>query len=713
MNYRIGSFKIADWIVYPDLNRISGPKGEQIVGPRIMQLLVYLAQQEGGVVTREDLLTHVWDDVHVNEESITKSISILRNAFEATSEKVPVIETIRSIGYRLVLPVEFDIVNSKEKEKSSPLVRIPFRNRYAQLAIGALLIVSFVAVYAFDVLSLNTYAEPVAVSKLPGVERVPRISPDGNWMVFAWDGPGTVNYDIFIKNLETSELVQLTSGGAIDTDPIWSPDGSHIAFYRNDGENITVQSVNIETGFTNRVANANQIPDLSAMTWSPDSKYIVFSDRVSREQPFSLFILDYETGIVEKLTSPDMGLVGDLTPRFSGDNRYVAFLRGRTPSELFGDLVPAIGDIMILDLETDSLRQVTHIDTEISGLDWESGTNTILFSSIANNFIFRINKLDVEEEEFVILHETNHVIRNLSSNPKRRLMAYEQWREEVIFKKLDLNGDSFVGVNYISDSNRQWYPQLSKDETKLSYVSVLSGTSELWVKDLNSDTERQLTFLNGPVIHKPRWSPDGQWIAFCTEDKVGTQVHIISAVEENARVTTFMSDFTGRHCLPNWSEDGKSFYFRTIIDTQGSVWKARLSSDYSLVVDTTKVLDARTLLVEEKGDYLYYSKGDANGIWKFNKSTQEDTQIIPDFRAADWANWELKGQFIYYYYRDEYGRVTLMKYDLDEGTKEPVHSFLVNLPWIYAGFTYSKSENQLIFSSANNVSSEVMMMSFK
>ena len=70
------------------------------------------------------------------------------------------------------------------------------------------------------------------LTSLPGQERYPSFSPDGNQIAFAWDGGNGDNQDIYIKVVGAAVPLRLTTHPAADQKPAWSSDGRHIAFVR-------------------------------------------------------------------------------------------------------------------------------------------------------------------------------------------------------------------------------------------------------------------------------------------------------------------------------------------------------------------------------------------------------------------------------------------------------------------------------------------------
>jgi TolB-like protein/DNA-binding winged helix-turn-helix (wHTH) protein/Flp pilus assembly protein TadD len=97
-------FQIAEWIVSPKLN--SFRKNGQVIHlePKVMQVLVCLAE-ERDVVSKEKLMRRVWPDTFVTDDVLTRSISELRKVFADNPKDPKYIQTIPKGGYRLIAPV--------------------------------------------------------------------------------------------------------------------------------------------------------------------------------------------------------------------------------------------------------------------------------------------------------------------------------------------------------------------------------------------------------------------------------------------------------------------------------------------------------------------------------------------------------------------------------------------------------------------------------
>jgi DNA-binding winged helix-turn-helix (wHTH) protein len=75
------------------------------LSPKAHDVLVLLLRQAGRLVTKDELLSHVWPDTSVEEGILTVHISALRKAFGDDKRSSGYIETVSRSGYRFVAPV--------------------------------------------------------------------------------------------------------------------------------------------------------------------------------------------------------------------------------------------------------------------------------------------------------------------------------------------------------------------------------------------------------------------------------------------------------------------------------------------------------------------------------------------------------------------------------------------------------------------------------
>jgi TolB protein len=71
----------------------------------------------------------------------------------------------------------------------------------------------------------------------------PSWSPDGRYIAFTWGGAG--GYQVFVSDIGTGQLLQLTSQGRNES-PSWSPDGRHLAFQSTRSGRLEVWLMHID-----------------------------------------------------------------------------------------------------------------------------------------------------------------------------------------------------------------------------------------------------------------------------------------------------------------------------------------------------------------------------------------------------------------------------------------------------------------------------------
>jgi DNA-binding winged helix-turn-helix (wHTH) protein len=99
-------FVVGDWLVEPDLNRVSRNGRLSHVRPQLMDLLVYLARNTGRTVPHDELLSSVWPgQPYTSRTGLPRCIAELRQSLGDRARESTVIQTIPKRGYRLIASV--------------------------------------------------------------------------------------------------------------------------------------------------------------------------------------------------------------------------------------------------------------------------------------------------------------------------------------------------------------------------------------------------------------------------------------------------------------------------------------------------------------------------------------------------------------------------------------------------------------------------------
>jgi TolB-like protein/Tfp pilus assembly protein PilF len=111
------TFELGVLEVRPPTLEVVSPQGREVLQPRVMQVLIALAQAEGAVVSRDDLITSCWGGRVVGEDAITLVMAKLRK-LAARNGAAFTVETVPRVGYRLTTPE-----SSPVSEPPAPVVK--------------------------------------------------------------------------------------------------------------------------------------------------------------------------------------------------------------------------------------------------------------------------------------------------------------------------------------------------------------------------------------------------------------------------------------------------------------------------------------------------------------------------------------------------------------------------------------------------------------
>ena len=106
-------FQVADWEVDPASGWIRRGEVTRKLEPRVMELLVVLAQEPGVVLAREELEGKVWSGMVVGYDALSSAMIKLRKALGDDPHHPQYIETLPKKGYRLIASVQAIEVTTK------------------------------------------------------------------------------------------------------------------------------------------------------------------------------------------------------------------------------------------------------------------------------------------------------------------------------------------------------------------------------------------------------------------------------------------------------------------------------------------------------------------------------------------------------------------------------------------------------------------------
>ena len=98
-------FQVGIWRVRADMGSLTSNGYSRHLSPKAMEVLAYLAERQGQVVGKEELLQALWNGVFVTDDALTRCVGELRRAFQDDAREPSVIQTIPKRGYLLLAPV--------------------------------------------------------------------------------------------------------------------------------------------------------------------------------------------------------------------------------------------------------------------------------------------------------------------------------------------------------------------------------------------------------------------------------------------------------------------------------------------------------------------------------------------------------------------------------------------------------------------------------
>ena len=173
----------------------------------------------------------------------------------------------------------------------------------------------------------------VGTLPLPTTLFNPRISPDQSRLVAT--SAVTNNPGLWLAHLTRGEVARLETDAIA---PLWSPDGSRIAFTARDGFDLLVRR--IDSAEPPRLLVSDDAIKLLG-DWSPDGAEFVYT-RIDGAASFDLWIARADDGVGRPLLAT---AANEMQARISPDGRWVAYASDESGSlEVYVERYPELGE---------------------------------------------------------------------------------------------------------------------------------------------------------------------------------------------------------------------------------------------------------------------------------------------------------------------------------------------------------------------------------
>jgi Tol biopolymer transport system component/DNA-binding winged helix-turn-helix (wHTH) protein len=561
------SFLLGDWLVEPDLNRISKHGVATHLEPKAMDVLCYLAARPDSLVTAEEIISDVWGGRPMGDNPVYKAIAKLRRALDDDSDQPRYIDTVPKKGYRLIVPVVAPAV------ADSPPGRGPARRawrRFVPVVVGVAVGVLTAVVLFWK----PDYEAPTIrlVTAFAGSQTEPSYSPDGSKFAFVSEIDGYAQ--TWIGDFEGRVPRQLTFGDYPCVRPRWSPggeavicmsyasvwsvpeaggepvrlirdaanpnfsaDGRHIVFERR----YQIWVADADGGDQRRVSSIAERELPLSYRWpafAPDGERIVYFE--SDYTPLGdLWITDLDGGIPERLTmSPAIGSA----PVWSRDGRFIVYSTQRGGSR-------TLWRVEVASKKAEALL-VGSGDDDFPDISPDS--DRIIYSNTRQRMYLVASHPESKSER--ILHESRGLLVGPSLSPDRNTIAFAGEASTGSFQIFTVpvaGGLPTLLTHNPLDANA--LPQWTGDSDHLNFfharsysafarVAAAGGEVEILVPDWNWDT------ANGASM-----SPDGRTIIY---SRLTGQVPVQTLLRDvqTGEDRTFYATLE----YPRWSADGEN-----------------------------------------------------------------------------------------------------------------------------------------------------------
>ena len=415
-------------------------------------------------------------------------------------------------------------------------------------------------------LGLNLSAQPLWM-------RHNVISPQGDKIAFCYKG------DVYVVNAQGGKALQITTNAAYDSDPIWSPDGKHIAFSTDRNGNFDVYLVSAEGGVPKRITtnSATEIP----LAFSPDGKEIYFTAQIQKAAENVQFASGWITELYKVSTQggrPEQVVAVPVSSMsFDKDGKSFLYYDRKGSENIWRKhhTSSVARDVVYYNAKKKTHTILTTNVGEDRDPRYLPGYKDVVFLSERNNGSFNVYKAPADNLEQVeaVTHFKTHPVRFLSV-ANNGLLCYGYMGE--IYTQRIGGEPQKVNIEIVNDQAEE---QLLKQDFKGAGSFALSSDGkliafvsrgEVFVTGVDEyATTKQITHTP-QAERSPSFSKDGRTLVYASErDGYWNlyQATIVRKEDYNFAYATLIDekplfDNDGiERSNPDYSPDGKEIAF--------------------------------------------------------------------------------------------------------------------------------------------------------
>jgi eukaryotic-like serine/threonine-protein kinase len=463
------------------------------------------------------------------------------------------------------------------------------------------------------------------VTREPGVEFQPAISPDGEEVVHT------------VGPIESSRIVVRStrivgSGGEIRPGadvggslslPAWTPDGASLRFYAERGGQTDWMEVPKLGGTARTVFRPVAGGDFNIL--SPDGT------RVVALRGDSIFAYAADDGEPSLLAVPVTNSFGVHSFAWSPDGRWIAYVNGNAPWRAGVNVMPT--SIWLLDAHDggDPVRVTDETAMDVSP-QWLDGRH-LLFVSDRDGprgiYAVEVGPDGPRGAPRPVLASSDPHSISVSADGRR--LAYAKFGVEQNIWAVPIPRSGSVSIRdaapVTTDNQVIESHDVSPDGEWMVFDSDIRGDHAIYRQRIAGGPPEAVASVEGHDAFDPRWSPDGTEIVFYAgrSDSSGTTTATtFVAPADGSAPPEQLADFPGINNFADWAPDGLAIAFHSkgplgtdafkvwtvTRDSVGGRWSAPvLLTDFACVFPSWAPDGASLVCKESGGEVLRVSRG--------------------------------------------------------------------------------------------------------